>query len=357
MQVKSFFEDLKVVISKAIKILHRVDVNGWAEKERWELDFILRTLTVIEKNPKLWDEYCHFNIEMIGESLKGGLHSIAQGIIDPVRVNDFFIELIRFAFELRMSMNWAGKEVNSAYFENIFRDLDRKLFYFHNMDHYLSYAIYSMPISILNFYMGKPGFKVFSEFEESREKVQESMVKMQDYLNEKAIEVDTLKQKLESYQTAFNFVGLSQGFQAILTKKNNARNWTFGILCVMLMATLTPVGFSFWKFTQGEELSWQKMLPVIGLEFVLIYFFRVVLAHYNSIQTQIMQLELRQSLCQFIQNYAEYAKEMKANDGVSLEKFENLIFSSILSNPDKVPGTFDGVEGLTALVKELRGGK
>ncbi|MCL9764767.1 hypothetical protein [Neisseria subflava] len=96
------------------------------------------------------------------------------------------------------------------------------------------------------------------------------------------------------------------------------------------------------------------MLPIIGLEFVLIYFFRVVLTHYHSIQTQIMQLELRQSLCQFIQSYAEYAKKIKTDDKDALEKFENLIFSSILSNPDKVPGTFDGVEGLTSLLKELK---
>ena len=96
------------------------------------------------------------------------------------------------------------------------------------------------------------------------------------------------------------------------------------------------------------------MLPIIGLEFVLIYFFRVVLTHYHSIQTQIMQLELRQSLCQFIQNYAEYAKKIKTDDKDALEKFENLIFSSILSSPDKVPSTFDGMEGLTSLLKELK---
>ena len=97
-------------------------------------------------------------------------------------------------------------------------------------------------------------------------------------------------------------------------------------------------------------------MPILGLEFVLIYFFRVVLTHYNSIQTQIMQIELRQSLCQFIQSYADYAKEIKEKDGGSLEKFENLIFSSILSTPDKVPSTFDGLEQLSNLIKNLKSG-
>ncbi|HDR1137280.1 TPA: hypothetical protein QB640_002020 [Pasteurella multocida] len=67
-----------------------------------------------------------------------------------------------------------------------------------------------------------------------------------------------------------------------------------------------------------------------------------------------MQLELRQSLCQFIQNYADYAKEIKEKDSASLEKFENLIFSSILSSPDKVPSTFDGLDQLANIVKEMR---
>ena len=88
---------------------------------------------------------------------------------------------------------------------------------------------------------------------------------------------------------------------------------------------------------------------------MFIYFFRVVLNHYNSIQTQIMQIELRQSLCQFIQSYAKYAKEIKEKDGASLEKFENLIFSSILSTPDKVPSTFDGIEQLSNLIKNIKG--
>ncbi|WP_238327084.1 hypothetical protein [Rodentibacter pneumotropicus] len=105
-----------------------------------------------------------------------------------------------------------------------------------------------------------------------------------------------------------------------------------------------------------NDISWVQMLPIFGLELVIIYFFRVVLTHYNSVQTQIMQIELRQSLCQFIQSYVDYAKEIKEKDGASLEKFENLIFSSILSTPDKVPSTFDGLEHLSNLIKNMKSG-
>ncbi|HDR1868661.1 TPA: hypothetical protein SIC62_000746 [Pasteurella multocida] len=70
-----------------------------------------------------------------------------------------------------------------------------------------------------------------------------------------------------------------------------------------------------------------------------------------------MQLELRKTLCQFIQSYADYAKEIKEKDRSSLEKFENLIFSSILSDSEKVPSTFDGLEQLANLIKNIKSGQ
>ena len=70
-----------------------------------------------------------------------------------------------------------------------------------------------------------------------------------------------------------------------------------------------------------------------------------------------MQLELRQTLCQFIQSNVEYAQEIKNLDKEALEKFENLIFSGIVLNSDKIPGTFDGVESLASLVQALKGDK
>lgn len=134
------------------------------------------------------------------------------------------------------------------------------------------------------------------------------------------------------------------------------------IFCIFLITV--PIVFLGGRFLNWfseyninwNDIGWEHTLPIFGLEFVLIYFFRVVLTHYNSIQTQIMQIELRQSLCQFIQSYADYAKEIKEKDGGSLEKFENLIFSSILSTPDKVPSTFDGLEQLSNLIKNLKSG-
>ena len=67
-----------------------------------------------------------------------------------------------------------------------------------------------------------------------------------------------------------------------------------------------------------------------------------------------MQIELRQSLCQFIQSYADSAKEIKEKDGTSLDKFENLIFSNIVSTSEQVPSTFDGLEHITNSLKSAK---
>jgi len=63
----------------------------------------------------------------------------------------------------------------------------------------------------------------------------------------------------------------------------------------------------------------------------------------KNIIAQMMQLELRMALCQFIHNHAD-----------DYEKFENIIFSPLVSSDDKIPTTFDGMEQLAKLVSEFR---
>ncbi|WGE52974.1 hypothetical protein [Actinobacillus equuli] len=198
---------------------------------------------------------------------------------------------------------------------------------------------------------------------ETKKVLNTEMGEFSEKIKSSSIEVKTLASQLKEQKTAFNFVGLSKGFEKLLSQKRWSKWTSFGIMsvfCVLLIALpIVIIGGRFFNWfaeynIEWSKIGWEQMLPILGLELVFIYFFRVALTHYNSIQTQIMQLELRQSLCQFIQSYADYAKEIKEKDGASLEKFENLIFSSILSTPDKVPSTFDGLEQLSNFIKELK---
>lgn len=351
-----FFSELHDDLVQVKKKIAQADESMLSEQEREQYELITVVASSMIDYPALWEEQCLFNIHYIGENFKSQIKNFPVDFSDR-RVAYFYDCIVRFLAELDLSFQQKEYLLNpgSSLFSSINR-LKKQMFYSgETHPDGLNYAFYRMPIDILCFYMGNKGFKTFFEFDEKKDAIEKSITDYQNEVQQKINEVNELKDKLEKYKTAFNFVGLSKGFENLLKQKNRAKWLTFAVLILLSIITLAPLCFSFYeKFMASVDISWQSMLPVIGLEFVLIYFFRVVLTHYHSIQTQIMQLELRQSLCQFIQSYAEYAKKIKNDDKDALEKFENLIFSSILSNPDKVPGTFDGVEGLTSLLKELK---
>ncbi|KXO86756.1 hypothetical protein AYK86_12795 [Acinetobacter venetianus] len=172
--------------------------------------------------------------------------------------------------------------------------------------------------------------------------------------------VKNLKDKLDTYQTAFNFVGLYQGFSQL---KKNKDDELFGLniqyyILIFFMAGMPIVEF-IWLFNNFDE-NFKTVhlvvlaLPSITLLFILFWFFRIILHNIKSVKSQIMQLELRMTLCQFIQSYAEKSKELKVANKEGFEKFENLIFSSIVSSDEKIPSTFDGMEHITNFVKNFK---
>ena len=67
-----------------------------------------------------------------------------------------------------------------------------------------------------------------------------------------------------------------------------------------------------------------------------------------------LQIELRKTLCRFIQHYSEHASGLRSNDPNSMEKFESIIFSPIVPDSEKIPATFDGVDQLGKLVKSIK---
>ena len=350
-----FFSELHDDLVRVKKKIAQADESMLSEQEREQYELITAVASSMIDNPELWEEQCLFNIHYIGENFKSLIQNFLFDFSDK-NLSYLYDDVVRFLAELNLSFQQKEYSFNpgSSLFP-IIKRLKEQMFYSgERHPDSLNYAFYKMPIDILCFYMGNQGFKTFFEFDERKNALETSITKYWDEIQQKIDEVNVLKDKLDEYKTAFNFVGLSKGFENLLKQKNEAKKKTLGLLVLLAITVALTLAISFSVQTTGAVFSWQSMLPIIGLEFVLIYFFRVVLTHYHSIQTQIMQLELRQSLCQFIQSYAEYAKKIKTDDKDALEKFENLIFSSILSSPDKVPSTFDGMEGLTSLLKELK---
>jgi len=217
-------------------------------------------------------------------------------------------------------------------------------------------------------FFGNEPFQAFLNYEENIKKIEQHSIilketsdNIQKSADEKLEDVKRLDDRLKNLKQGFNFVALSDGFSRMLNEKKKSKKW---ILLLLFFIAVIISAIPLFKiipacetipickiFSDGTNLTWQQIAISAGLELVLIYFFRVVLFHYRTVQTQIMQLDLRLSLCQFIQSYA---KEIKTNDKDALDKFENLIFSSILSSDEKIPSTFDGLEQLSSLIKQFK---
>ncbi|WP_417783041.1 hypothetical protein [Terasakiella pusilla] len=165
--------------------------------------------------------------------------------------------------------------------------------------------------------------------------------------------------KLKDVKSNYNFVALSKGFLHIETTKRQGRRWLLSFLIAMGAITVAvPILAILKNLGTDAKTSWTfedalKMGPLLlSIEVICIYYFRILLKNYSSMSAQIVQLELRQALCQFIQNYVEYKKEL-GND-VSIDKFEEMIFSGITMEPGQIPQTFDGLEKLASALNALK---
>lgn len=236
--------------------------------------------------------------------------------------------------------------------------------------------IFSVPYDILKNLFNSENIKLFSEFDEKNEVANSTLGKIDSYadtitkrinkfnneLSEKEQTVNSLKETLDKQETAFNFVGLYDGFNKLLKTKILESRILLSSLVTMGIVMIVPLlctifGWLPVNILKDEETipHLLKLVPFISLEVLLIYFFRVILQNYKSVKAQILQIELRQTLCQFIQNYADYSKDIKKDDPTVLEKFENLIFSGIINDAQNLPSTFDGMDQIGKLFSTIKG--
>ncbi|KAA0572128.1 hypothetical protein FZ029_24285 [Azospirillum sp. Sh1] len=181
--------------------------------------------------------------------------------------------------------------------------------------------------------------------------------------------IEDWDERLKEYQESlsnmagqYNFVGLAKAFKELIEKKKResflARLYLIAMAVIILLplAASIYVSYLIWADANaGMDPMKNKLLlglPVlIPLEIVLIYFFRIILKEQLSLKAQILQLELRYSVCAFIEGYAKFAEGM-AKD--KLDRFETLIFSGITPDPTAVPSTFDGMEQLAGLIQKFQ---
>lgn len=178
-------------------------------------------------------------------------------------------------------------------------------------------------------------------------------------ISESLVEINELEKRVQDLKSEYNFVGLSSGFNKIKEKKEqelrsvevNYKN-LFG--CIFIVPVIITILHLTMPGLFPKDLTALFLaLPFFTIEMALIYFFRLSYLEAKSIRTQLVQIELRLSLCSFIDGYVEYRKKNSINIDKVLEIFDSLIFSPIQTNENNIPSMFDGIEALAGLAEKI----
>ncbi|MEN8256352.1 MAG: hypothetical protein ABFS09_00650 [Thermodesulfobacteriota bacterium] len=325
--------------------------------------FVIKSLKEIlksmESNAEYYDEMCQSNIQWVGNNFIGSIRSyLSEKDKKFEKIGPIFTMALRFICELEFSMpgemHFELRQIKNGVEEhlNLFSDNEKSQ---------IIYALYTMPVSIAKRIMHHENIESIKSFNKIVSEADSKKAQWEKDLKDKEQEVKEISDKLEKYKNAFNFVGLYDGFNQLSEEKKKEKFWLFLSLLFVSFLVLSPlVSEVLYIILNQDTISKYKdiliyaALPLVTVEIILIYFFRIILFNYKSVKALLVQIELRKTLCQFIQNYSEYSKKIKSEDSSALEKFENLIFSGLITNEENLPSTFDGVEQLTKLIKSAK---
>lgn len=316
--------------------------------------------SIFSQNLSRFDEHCPANIEWIGpryiEQLKTLLDQRNEKPTETLL--DIFTSSYRFLCELEYTqpddLSFELRGIKTFVDDNLekFKGTNRQQ---------LIYASYTMPARLTKRILEHTSlgdFKAFSETVSTAKQLKQTWDKE---IEEKTTETKGLQDAISKLQTKYNFVGLVSGFEMLAEKKKNEIQRSFSALIFLGVIMIVPVvaQITFVLLKVGEIESHRSTLiyslpALLALEFILLYFFRVVLSNFRALQAQLLQLDLRVSLCQFIQSYSEYSSKIKKTDPAALDRFEAIVFSAVTTDSEKIPATFDGIEQLAKLAATLR---
>lgn len=357
MSIKQFFDtrDIKDNLNRYVLAIHEMPTNNNFDKERNSK--LLNMLGHFIREPTYWDERTQSSIESIGESFR---EHVASLTITRDALNLTFALSLRFVLEASLF----GQSPDSTLPFKVMQDFAE-----YNIHHFdelsrsqIRYAIYEMPINVVRAFIANDEVNSYVQFIDALQKAKALQEVWIAELEEKKKRVEELNETLTKQKSAFNFVGLYAGFAKLGRIKAKELHWSR--LAMFALGALMPVPLIY-EFIYGGNLinpdvgvnGLIKIIPIASITLILIYYFRVALGNYNSVRAQVMQIELRKSLCRFIQSYADYAKELPRENTALLSKFEDVIFSNIMTSEEKTPSTFDGIEQLASLLSSIKGGK
>lgn len=346
-----------------------VEINGSGLDSKIK-DVFVTLVNMINDSPELWDDRCSYNIGLIGEKTKESILGLKSS--SSKSKNEYYFDILSSFFRFFMEFNFSSDKYKSfsddikLKMKNISTAIggDFKL--------QVDYAIYEMPIDIIKKFLGSQVIEnikyIDSLYEKKRiieedweAKINEESRRWKEEIDSRQAKVDKIKESLDQQEKEFNFVGLHEGFDQLHVDKKNELSSIVWWMRLSIASIFSPMLFElYFLYSHSENiLNYQNLilfslLPVFSLIVISTYFFRVLLSNYKNIKSQIMEIELRKTLCRFIQSYADYSADLKSKNNVTLQKFEEIIFSNLLSKDSGVLSAFDGMEKFSGIINATK---
>lgn len=344
----------KTVLSKFRQRIDGLFTSNDFDKQRNSM--IRLVINAMDKNPDEWNQFCQINIKWIGDRFISRLADSEE--LNKEGLDEICSMCFRFLFELYLSTkNDLSFEFDSA-----------RRFIFNNIELFeksakeqMEFAIRDMPIAIFKAVANSDEIETLKNFDAVAAKAKQLKEEWDKDLSERERRVKSIEDSLSRYENAYNFVGLYQGFDDLSKEKIRERDGIlFWLKLLSLVIVLPIVAELIFIYANIDSLSIIRdgllvsIFPTISLVAISIYYFRVLLFNYKSVKSQLLQIDLRKTLCRFIQSYSSYASEIKSKDADVLERFERVVFSGIVTEDGNLPSTFDGIEQIGQFIKSVK---
>ncbi|MGC4062245.1 MAG: hypothetical protein QM749_15920 [Aquabacterium sp.] len=177
-------------------------------------EFMLTSLSAIlddiTKRPEKYDENCQANINWIGDRFVNAIREISGSSAIHLDVIEYtFIYAFRFLCEFDFN-----EDIDM--FSPLYRirndTFERLSSFSTNMQSQIVYAGYAMPAQVVKTLIKHENISSVKAFAENLSKYEKARNDSENELNAHTARVQTLKNQLDEYQQAFNFVALNKGF-------------------------------------------------------------------------------------------------------------------------------------------------
>ena len=226
-----------------------------------------------------------------------------------------------------------------------------------NASVHVDYAQHSMLIAVLRKYLHHDRIVSIKNLPILLDRAERVKKDGEDSLGKRVEKVKHLEAALDKIKIRYDFVELAAGFASMRFKKELEKHFNFLSLILLAALLVSPAALKVYFYYSKIEIPQIDIYTAVSigaLELIFVFFFRVALHNFRAVKAQILQLDLRVALLQFIQSYAKFAKDERGSGEATFDKFEQLIFSGLVSAEKDLPSTFDGLEGVAKIIEKLR---